>query len=64
MLAVIGMTVLASNSMNPPDLATRAEPACKKEFGDGPGVGACTVDLIMRGSNQQEKTNDAYRNVR
>jgi hypothetical protein len=63
-LAAFGATYLLFTTMNPPDLATRAEQACRKEYGNSPGVGSCTVDLIMRGSNDRERTNNAYRNMR
>jgi hypothetical protein len=63
-LAVLGIAYGIFTTMNPPDLATRAERACQKEYGNGPGVGSCTVDLIMRGSSDREKVDNAYRNMR
>lgn len=63
-LAVFGIAYGIFAAMNPPDLATRADRACRKEYGNGPAASSCTIELIMRGSSERERNNNAYRNMR
>jgi hypothetical protein len=64
-LAVLGIAFWIFTILNPPDITTKAERACKAQYPDNTSAQVdCTIKLIMRASSDREKLDAAYRSMR
>jgi hypothetical protein len=60
-LAVLGVAYWISSIVNPEDITTKAERACKAQYPNNQSARVdCTVELIMRASSDREKIDAAY----